>query len=149
MPPKKTKVSAGESKSFLRSVAETQIKAEEDFYSTPLLWGGSLLGVLLLLALPVYVLVWCRGSDDEAKKDEQKSEECTKRLPDVMLAALLGLVLLILVRFVWVVRNPKAAAQQSVAFMSVNLAADAVGGVLQSFGRLLAWIARGLFGGRE
>ena len=148
MPAKKTKASAGESKSFMRSVAETQIKAEEDFYRTPALWGGSLLGVLLILALPVYLLGWCRASDDPAK-EEEKEEDCTKRLPDVVLAALAGVVLLILVRLAWVVRNPKAAAQQSVAFMSVNLAADAVGGVLQSFGRLLAWIARGLFGGGD
>lgn len=146
MPAQTTKASPGKSKSFLRSVADTQVQAEEDFYRTPALWAGSLLGTLLILAFPVYLLVWCR-TDAAKEKGEKESDDddCTKRLPDVALVALAGFVLLILVRVAWVVRNPKAAAQQSVALMSVNLAAEAVGGVLQSVGQLLAWILRGLF----
>ena len=99
-------------KSALESVFDTQVKAERDFYSRPWLWGTSLLGLLMILAFPIIAMA-C-----DTKKKKKPNEEEEEGEGGAAIVAVAGVVLLVLAHFVWVARNPKAAAQRSVAAMS-------------------------------
>ena len=107
-------------KSALESVFDTQVKAERDFYSRPWLWGTSLLGLLMILAFPIIAMACDTKKKKKPNEEEEEGEggACATAIPRAAIVAVAGVVLLVLAHFVWVARNPKAAAQRSVAAMS-------------------------------